>query len=455
MSLKRGSLLVVGVILTALAGVLPARAAGRNDAFTVAAVPVDATAADATAAREAARLAGERQAFQTLLQRLTRAADRDRLPKASDATLNNVIASFEVANERHSGVRYLADYTYRFRPDAVRALLSGAGVPFAETMSKPVLVLPVLDAAGGPVLWEDPNPWRDAWAAHPLPTALVPLSVPLGGLEDVAAIDAAAAEKGDGAKLQAIAKRYGNADVLVTRATLGTGASPHSVTVTSTRYAPADGANASAGQSLNAVYRAQAGESDGDLLARAVLGTTAQIEEAWKDANILDFGHAATLVATVPVTQLSDWIGVRERLAGVPSIQRSILLSLDRSAARVELHYVGDLAQLRAALAQRDLSLSGADPDWLLQRSGAAPAAVAAPQPPQPPSPDAMPQPPAPPPPPELSEPAPPQPPPPADLSEPAPPEPPAALTAPPPLPALPQPIAPEPEPPPPAPAQQ
>ena len=35
MNLKRGSLLVVGVILTALAGVLPARAAGRNDAFTV------------------------------------------------------------------------------------------------------------------------------------------------------------------------------------------------------------------------------------------------------------------------------------------------------------------------------------------------------------------------------------------------------------------------------------
>lgn len=439
MSLKRGSLLVVGVILTALAGVLPARAAGRNDAFTVSAVPVDATAADATAAREAARLAGERQAFQTLLQRLTRAADRGRLPKASDATLNNVIASFEVANERHSGVRYLANYTYHFRPDAVRALLSGAGVPFAETMSKPLLVLPVLDAAGGPVLWEDPNPWRDAWAAHPLPTALVPLSVPLGGLEDVAAIDATAAEKGDDAKLQAIAKRYGNADVLVTRAALDTGANPHSVTVTSTRYAPADGAGA--GQSMNATYRAQPGESDGDLLARAVIGTTAQIEEAWKDANILDFGHAATLVATVPIGQLSDWVGVRERLAGVPSIQRSILVSLDRSAARVELHYVGDLAQLRAALAQRDLSLNGADPDWVLQRSGAAPPPVEAPQPP---SPGAMPQ--------------PPQPPPPADLSEPAAPPPPATLTAPPPEPsepAPPQPVSPALVPPPPAPAQQ
>src|SRR5215469_13386824 len=125
-----------------------------SSVYTVANVPVDATAASADAARDAARLQGEHQAYAILLVRLTRASDASRLPPANDSTLNDLIQGFEVANERHSTVRYLADYTFHFRPNAVRQLLRSAGVPFAETPSKPVVVLPVLDNGTATALWE-------------------------------------------------------------------------------------------------------------------------------------------------------------------------------------------------------------------------------------------------------------------------------------------------------------
>lgn len=361
-----------GMILAAVAALLafssPAVADPLPDVFSVT-VPVDATAASADAAREAARLEGERDAYTKLLQRLTLAKDQARLPPPTDAMLNDVIQDFEVSDERHSTVRYLANYTFRFRPDLIEQLLRSNNIPFAVTPSKPVLVLPVIETAKGPVLWDDPNPWRDAWNNATLPQGLVPMTAPLGGIEDLTAIDAAQADSGDDTHLQAIAKNYGGADVLVARATLKQAQGGETANVTSTRFTPGD---PSAEQTWVASYAANPGESEPDFLARAVAGTASQVVDAWKQANIIDFSQSGTLVVTIPTGALADWITVRNRLADIPSIQQIDLLSLDRQQAQVELHYVGDQQQLQLALAQRNLNLSGADPNWVLQRSGAA-----------------------------------------------------------------------------------
>jgi hypothetical protein len=354
-----------------------ARGATRADIFTVS-VPVDATAASANAARDTARLDGQRRAYAALLDRLTLPRDRSRLPPPTDSTLNQVIQGFEVANERRSTVRYLADYTFHFRAGAVEQLLRDHGVAFAETVSKPVVVLPVLESSGRPMLWDDPNPWRDAWASAPPPQGLVPMKVPLGEVEDVATIDAATADAGDDAHLQAISANYDHADVLVTRATIHGAGNGEAVDVSTTRFIPGSPGGE---QSWVASYTAAQGEAEPDLLARAVAGTVDQVDNAWKQANMLDYSQSATLVVSVPAASLDAWLAVRQRLAATAAIQSTQLISLDRHGARLELHYVGSADQLRVALAQNNLDLSGSDPDWVLQQGGGA-AARASPAPP-------------------------------------------------------------------------
>lgn len=366
MFLRYGAFGSLAALLLVFLADFSAAADERRDVFTVT-VLVDATAANANAARDAARRDGARHAFDLLLQRLTMPADRGRLPRANDATLNDLVQGFEVANERSSGVRYLADYSFGFRPDAVRRLLRQAGVSFAETRSKPVVVLPVLQAEGRAVLWEDPNPWRQAWTAHPPPPGLVPLVMPAGDAADVAAIDGTAAVGGDDTHLQAIGQRYGDADVLVARATLKIAGAAHVLDVSSTRYTPG---SAGSQQTWIGSYAAAAGESDGDLMARAIAGIDGQVEEAWKAANILNYQETATLVATVPASGLEGWVAVRRQLTGIPAIERTEILSLDQQGARIAIHYYGDATQLRLALAQRDLELSGNGPDWVLARRG-------------------------------------------------------------------------------------
>src|SRR6266478_4301293 len=124
-------------------------------------VKVDATADSAAAARELARIDGQRRALGLVVDRLSGSSDNPKLAKLDDKTITDMVESFEVANERMSAVRYLADYTFHFRPSKVRRLVhlgetapaEGGGKPTVsessskpavpESSSKPTVVLPV------------------------------------------------------------------------------------------------------------------------------------------------------------------------------------------------------------------------------------------------------------------------------------------------------------------------
>ena len=171
---------ILAVLLFPVALVVPAHMgeALATDVFSARDVAVDVTAGSATNARKAALANGQRKAFRTLLERLTLRTNHGDLPFLSDARIAELVSGIEVSDEKTSPVRYLAKITYRFKPDAIRELLSQEGLPFAETRSKPVLVIPVYQLAGTQLLWDDPNPWREAWAGYQHQESLVPFIVP-------------------------------------------------------------------------------------------------------------------------------------------------------------------------------------------------------------------------------------------------------------------------------------
>jgi hypothetical protein len=358
MMLRHGFLLALaGFLLT-----LPALAQTRTSAvYTVSDVAVDATSQSAVQAREIARADGERRAFRMLIERLTPKQDWGRLPKVTDADLVGLVQDFEVTNERSSTVRYIATLTFRFRAEPVRRLLRDRGIAFAETPSKPIVVLPVLAAGNRAVLWDDPNPWRAAWSRQPAGEGLVPIQVPAGDLAAVQAIDTQQALKGDKDALAAVGRRFDNADILVAQAALSRTGDQRTLQLTTQRY--------SAGfpdQNWTSSLKADPKESDEDFYARAVAAVVADVSDAWKKATLQQTGAETALTAVVPIGNLKDWVAVRDRLQNVPSIQRSILLSLSREAARVEIHYLGDPQQLQLVLSQRDLVLAQGDTDWTL-----------------------------------------------------------------------------------------
>ena len=216
---------------------LTAGLAHADEIFTVTAVPVDVTADTATAAREQALLDGQHKAADILLRRLTLQQDWGSLPALADAQLFDVVEGIEVEREKISTVRYLGEITVRFKPNAIRALLRNANIRYAETVSKPLVVLPVYRNGDSVQLWDDTNPWLSAWGAHVTKGGLVPIVVPLGDLTDIAAISADDAVQGNAQKLVALAQRYQAADALVVIATPVSGQS--GLDISATRYGAA------------------------------------------------------------------------------------------------------------------------------------------------------------------------------------------------------------------------
>jgi Uncharacterized protein conserved in bacteria (DUF2066) len=372
---------------------VPATAQESDEAYS-ATVKVDATADSAAAAREVARNDGQRRALAAVIERLSGASEPAAPPKLDDKTITDMVASFEVANEHMSAVRYVADYTFHFRPSKVRRLVRVAETPPAESGSKSpgdknsgdkssadsggkspaeggnraIVVLPVYRDGSNVVLWDDPNAWRVAWSQRPAGSGLGRLVLPLGDAGDLAAIDAEKAGSGKPEALTAIAQRNSGSEAVVALATAqrqGDKLAGLDVTVKRYRYGHLVDTQVSS-------FEAEPAESEADLLQRAAEATAAEIETS---ANLNADAHSnqpASLAVTVPITTLGEWVQVRNRLASVTSIRKIDLLSFSREEARIEVRYVGSQDQLKSSLAEVNLDLAGGDPIWRIQSSSAA-----------------------------------------------------------------------------------
>ena len=344
----------------------PGNAVGQNESsevFTVDNVAVDSVAQTAAAAREVALAEGQALAFERLMRRLIPREAHSRVPELDEAQRSHIIRDFEVMEEKTSTVRYLASLTVRFKSHEVRELLRRRNIPFAETISKPVLVLPVYRFGGALSLWDEPNPWREAWMDQPHRDGLVPMLVPLGDLADIAEIGAEQAAAGDEHRLSIIAQRYGAGDTLVAIATRGIDLSQNRPTlqVAISRYGTPQQEQTTVQQ-----YVADSPEGIDALLVSAVDAVASDVEEQWKRDNLMTFDQEFQLSVVVPIQNLEDWLEVRRRLAQVPFIRRSELMELSRTEARVDLHYFGHEAKLSLALTQSDLILTQEPGAWVL-----------------------------------------------------------------------------------------
>ena len=355
---------LLSVALCALLAVAPPPAKAKEHIYTIRGVAVDATARTASLARRQALADGHSQAFNRLMARFV---PRDRLaevPPQSPGAIAALVGNFEVEEEKSSSVRYLARLTFRFNRRAVRAVLRTAGLPFAESGSRPLLVLPVFRSAGLNLLWDKPNPWLAAWSAMPLSEGLVPLVVPSGDLVDVAAISAEQALEGAAPRLSEIAGRYKAAGVMVAVATLGRDPSDDSpvLQVALIRHGAGEPAPAEIKN-----FRGAPETSTADMMAAAARATEEGIQEEWKRENLLRFDRQNELTVIVPLRKLTDWVRTERALRRVSVVQSSTLVSLSRRRATVRLRYLGEQSRLKLALARRDLHLEEGAADWTLR----------------------------------------------------------------------------------------
>jgi hypothetical protein len=353
----------VGWLVTTGPDVLAAKA---DAAFSVASVAVDVTAADAEAARASALADGQQRAFRQLLERLVPEADHGRLPLLADPVVTELVRGFEVFGERVGPDRYIASLTYHFNPAEVGNLLRNLDIPYAATASEPIVVVPLFQDAKGLMLWDDGNPWREAWASLPPSNSLVPIIIPFGELADLEILDAAQARDGDSERFVRLAERYGAGEAVAIDAIIDGQGTQGALAVSVLVRRVVSGAVEVRG----GTYSAAALEPLAAVLLKAAAATRAQLENEWKQTHLLRFDLVTRLAIDIPITGFDDWLDIRARLDKLALVSKLEIAALSPRFARAVLHYLGDEQQLAAALARDNMVLSREANLWILHRRG-------------------------------------------------------------------------------------
>lgn len=363
----------LAVLLFCLAAV-PGEVRAEADFYVIRNISVDETADSATTARTVAVANGQKRAFAALLRRLVPAGEHSRLPQLDDASITALVASFQVANERSSATRYLADLTFEFKRDDVRSLLRARQLPFSEAIARPILVLPVYIEGEKANLWNMPNPWREIWTEvvdyglrPKAPDALrddwaqpfvQPVLMPAGDLADIRLLDAEMALGMDPVAITTLQRNYEVAAVHV---------------ISARPRQSADGAplldvtwkkSGSSTDSAPQVFRGSADHAA--LMQSAVFELLRQMQEDWKQRNVLDFSTETVLAVTSRVRSLDEWLRLQRQVESLSNVSAVRLRDLSVGEAFWNITYIGSIEQLTAALERRDIELVDHQGYWTI-----------------------------------------------------------------------------------------
>jgi len=340
------AVLIAGLILGA--GTVRAAPAPAPDLFTVTGVKVDETAESATAARDLAIAQGRPLAWTKLYRRLTATANWSKQPQLDANALLRMVRSLEVANERRSSTRYLAEVIYHFNPAAVRGLLRQSGIAYTETRARRALVIPVIAGGAGVDLT---SPWVMAWKDPVLQQGLVPFVLPAADAEDVEVLSRPDLAQADWAALAPLVRRYNAGEAVIAIA------SEDAKTVQMVEI------SATSRVAASFAYANSTFPADAEAVAERVF-------ETWKTRTAVNFGSRAKITADVQFDSLADWAKIRTQLSAVKAVSDMDVMGLALHEAEIELTYFGRPEQLRDALAQQNLSLANDDGQFTLQLAG-------------------------------------------------------------------------------------
>jgi hypothetical protein len=344
-------LALVAVLVTT--AILSHPAAADQNVYVAAGIPVDITG-DLSTLREKAMLQAQREGLKKILASIASPDALQGLQLPDDDTITGWVQDFEIEEEKTSASRYIGKFTFRFMADPIRQFLTENNVPYAETESKAVLVLPVFtNETGDTELWGPTNPWFAAWASRPQQPGLVPIQTPVGDLPDQNAISATQALAGDAARIQSLSERYAAGDVIVAEATL----QPPGANGQRTLALSVVDYGSGGGQSAKDQVTNDSGNID-QLLKDGVDRVAALVQNSWKQANLVDPNQRAQVKVHVPFSSLQQWVDVKRHLAQVSLIKSVNLTNLSRTGADIELTYLGDEVQFVRALSQANLMIT-------------------------------------------------------------------------------------------------
>ncbi len=335
--------------------------------YTIYNISMDETASTSRVASQAAVKLAEREALEKLFRKIIREEDQIQLPEITDGQVTELVSGIEVANEKSSSVRYLADFTIHFSREKIYNFLSELQIPFAETLSSPVSVLTVLEQEGAGFLWEKENPWRAAWAKFDTVNNLVPLHIIGPSYENRMALTLWQAQMGDIEALQDFADHKNIRKLYVITAKVDKNILNNSWSLNLTIHSNKERNIYTKIFTREDITHASLVEHFGErgsentmtaLYNEAIKEATYWIDNQWKEKVMIHFGLSSHLNINIAYENAEDWFEIKKKLESLSLIRSVTYKKFTVKEAEIDIEYSGDVEQIILALEQEKLTLT-------------------------------------------------------------------------------------------------
>ncbi len=350
---------VAAFALAALCAFAPNPASAQaNNVYTVAGIYVDVTAANAASAQQAGFASAAQIGFNRLVERVTHPTElaAHGAPSADQATLDRLVLSTDVEEERRSGTHYIGRLTVRFDPAGVRSLLRQQGLSVVDARAAPELVAAVAADGTAP---DTLALWQQVWSEGGFADELAPLAAAPAALQGAPNWRTAAPFA------QAAAA---TAALYATLRVQGQTATANLVEVSA------------AGQRDRGAVSAQINGSDPASLRTALASLAEQantlVQNDWKSRAGATGGQRARISASALYADERQWEAIKAALSAAAQtlISEIRIEAVGRQGALVSFSFVGDRSAVVAELARRGVQLEDTAQGPVLRSTAAAPA---------------------------------------------------------------------------------
>lgn len=334
-----------------LAGLLWLSAgAARADLYDVQNIPVSAELDNALSARSAAIANGQTDAFWALMKKMVSPEDLGRVPMPGE-NLSDWVQNVSLSSEKASATRYEAVLNVRFKPQAIRDMLTQNQIPFLTQAMPTTVVVPVLERDSEMHLLDDDNPVYTFFKDKTPGDSFWDVRVPTGDLEDISLTQALLTDS-DGNSAKALARKYDADEVMLLTVSVR-------------------------GPYINVVARPLADQTTGidtgreettfgltwptgnittampTLWQRVVQGQ----EDAWRALKTEDLSVPRVFWVSVPIPDLRTWRDMEKRLTGGTYLAGFDVRGFRPGEVLITLKYKGDYIRLNALLNRQGLDL--------------------------------------------------------------------------------------------------
>ena len=274
--------------------------------------------------------------------------------------VSSLVTSYSIANEKFNEERYSALITVNYDIEKIDTLLRKKKLKYFAGIGPKILVLPLMSFNDQLILWDDPNPWFEAWIERPIDGNLTEFIIPEGDVNDLITISAEDTRELSFSKIRNIALKYNVKKVMVPFLTI--------VKKDEKYYLSLRCFDGLSKEILNVEITKEINESNFDLALFETLNSfTSFYDDYWVADNIKKIESQVLVEVNIMYDSFRDWTYIKKTINNSKNVKSFKVLSLSTNESLSEIKLI-NTKQFISELENNNISMKKKNNIWNIKK---------------------------------------------------------------------------------------